>query len=171
MRGLRRRTNLQTKRRLTRFFSLLDVAERILSVFILVLCAVLLVGCGKSESQKLWKAYVEAVNSQNLEAVAKTFYADQLNGSENVNYRTFIENNSDYFANVSSLKIVSYEEVLDKVGIVPLPPYIHNKLEDAERYQTVYSKDKGSAAAPTAGLHFTEDLLTKIKVGTFLFIN
>ena len=84
--------------------------KRILSVFILVLCAVLLVGCGKSESQKLWKAYVEAVNSQNLEAVAKTFYADQLNGSENVNYRTFIENNSDYFANVSSLKTISYEE-------------------------------------------------------------
>ena len=56
-----------------------------------------------------------------------------------------------------------FNEVLDKVGSVPLPPYIHNKLEDVERYQTVYSKDKGSAAAPTAGLHFTKELLEKIK--------
>ena len=46
---------------------------------------------------------------------------------------------------------------------MPLPPYIHEKLEDKERYQTVYSKEKGSAAAPTAGLHFTEDLLKEIK--------
>ena len=56
-----------------------------------------------------------------------------------------------------------FNEVLDKVGTVPLPPYIHNKLEDAERYQTVYSKDKGSAAAPTAGLHFTKELLEEVK--------
>lgn len=56
-----------------------------------------------------------------------------------------------------------FNEVLDRVGIVPLPPYIHNKLEDAERYQTVYSKFKGSAAAPTAGLHFTQELLEEIK--------
>lgn len=55
-----------------------------------------------------------------------------------------------------------FEEVLDKVGIVPLPPYITEKPEDIERYQTVYSKNKGSAAAPTAGLHFTEELLLKI---------
>lgn len=55
-----------------------------------------------------------------------------------------------------------FEEVLDKVGIVPLPPYITEKPGDIERYQTVYSKNKGSAAAPTAGLHFTEDLLLKI---------
>jgi len=56
-----------------------------------------------------------------------------------------------------------FNEVLDKVGIVPLPPYIHNQLEDAERYQTVYSKNKGSAAAPTAGLHFTKELLEEVK--------
>ncbi|WP_294468592.1 tRNA preQ1(34) S-adenosylmethionine ribosyltransferase-isomerase QueA [uncultured Anaerofustis sp.] len=52
---------------------------------------------------------------------------------------------------------------IDKIGTVPLPPYIKEKLDDDERYQTVYSKDKGSAAAPTAGLHFTEELLDKIK--------
>lgn len=56
-----------------------------------------------------------------------------------------------------------FEEVLDRLGEMPLPPYIHEKLEDKERYQTVYSKHEGSAAAPTAGLHFTTELLEKIK--------
>ncbi|WP_160671347.1 tRNA preQ1(34) S-adenosylmethionine ribosyltransferase-isomerase QueA [Clostridium sp. C8-1-8] len=56
-----------------------------------------------------------------------------------------------------------FEQVLDELGQMPLPPYIHEKLDDKERYQTVYSKEKGSAAAPTAGLHFTNDLLEKIK--------
>lgn len=55
-----------------------------------------------------------------------------------------------------------WQEVLDKVGIMPLPPYIHATLEDKERYQTVYSKINGSAAAPTAGLHFTKELLEAI---------
>ena len=54
-------------------------------------------------------------------------------------------------------------EILDKLGEMPLPPYIHEKLEDKDRYQTVYAKNLGSAAAPTAGLHFTEELLEKIK--------
>lgn len=56
-----------------------------------------------------------------------------------------------------------FQEILDKLGNVPLPPYIKEKLEDSERYQTVYSKNPGSVAAPTAGLHFTEDLLEKLK--------
>ncbi|MEW9095128.1 MAG: tRNA preQ1(34) S-adenosylmethionine ribosyltransferase-isomerase QueA [Clostridiaceae bacterium] len=56
-----------------------------------------------------------------------------------------------------------FESVLDKLGQMPLPPYIKEKLEDKEQYQTVYSKERGSAAAPTAGLHFTEKLLNKIK--------
>ena len=54
-------------------------------------------------------------------------------------------------------------EILDKLGTMPLPPYIHEKLKDQSRYQTVYAKYDGSAAAPTAGLHFTKDLLTDIK--------
>ncbi len=54
-------------------------------------------------------------------------------------------------------------EILDKLGTMPLPPYIHEKLEDQSRYQTVYAKEVGSAAAPTAGLHFTTELLEKIK--------
>jgi len=56
-----------------------------------------------------------------------------------------------------------FEEVLDELGEMPLPPYITERLEDKERYQTVYSKEEGSAAAPTAGLHFTEKLLNDIK--------
>ena len=54
-------------------------------------------------------------------------------------------------------------EILEQIGMMPLPPYIHEKLEDGSRYQTVYAKEYGSAAAPTAGLHFTEELLEKIK--------
>ena len=54
-------------------------------------------------------------------------------------------------------------EILEKLGTMPLPPYIHEKLEDQSRYQTVYAKNIGSAAAPTAGLHFTKELLSKIK--------
>lgn len=55
------------------------------------------------------------------------------------------------------------EEELDKIGNIPLPPYIHEKLEDDEEYQTIYSKIRGSSAAPTAGLHFTEKLMQKIR--------
>ena len=54
-------------------------------------------------------------------------------------------------------------EILDKLGMMPLPPYIHEKLMDKDRYQTVYAKNLGSAAAPTAGLHFTKELLKKIE--------
>ena len=56
-----------------------------------------------------------------------------------------------------------FEEVLDKAGTVPLPPYITHKLDDKDRYQTVYAVYKGSVAAPTAGLHFTKELLSKIE--------
>ena len=57
----------------------------------------------------------------------------------------------------------NFFSVLDKVGTMPLPHYITKKLEDKERYQTVYSRELGSAAAPTAGLHFTKELLSKVK--------
>ena len=56
----------------------------------------------------------------------------------------------------------SFMEDLERLGKMPLPPYIHKELEDAERYQTVYSKPRGSAAAPTAGLHFTNELLERL---------
>ena len=56
-----------------------------------------------------------------------------------------------------------FNEILDQIGLMPLPPYIHEELKDRDRYQTVYAKYKGSAAAPTAGLHFTPELLKKIE--------
>ena len=56
-----------------------------------------------------------------------------------------------------------FEEILDRLGEMPLPPYIHEKLQDRSRYQTVYAKNEGSAAAPTAGLHFTPELLDKVR--------
>ena len=56
-----------------------------------------------------------------------------------------------------------FNEILDKIGLMPLPPYIHEELKENDRYQTVYAKYNGSAAAPTAGLHFTDDLLKKIE--------
>lgn len=56
-----------------------------------------------------------------------------------------------------------FEEILDQLGEMPLPPYIHEKLQDRTRYQTVYARHEGSAAAPTAGLHFTPELLEKVK--------
>ena len=56
-----------------------------------------------------------------------------------------------------------FNEILDKIGLMPLPPYIHKELKEKDRYQTVYVKYEGSAAAPTAGLHFTKELLEKIE--------
>ena len=56
-----------------------------------------------------------------------------------------------------------FNEILDKIGLMPLPPYIHESLKEKERYQTVYAKHEGSSAAPTAGLHFTDELLERIK--------
>ena len=56
-----------------------------------------------------------------------------------------------------------FNEILDQIGLMPLPPYIHEELKDNDRYQTVYAKYEGSAAAPTAGLHFTEELLNKLE--------
>ena len=56
-----------------------------------------------------------------------------------------------------------FEEILDRLGETPLPPYIHEKLEDGERYQTVYNREEGSAAAPTAGLHFTKEQMKELE--------
>lgn len=56
-----------------------------------------------------------------------------------------------------------FNEILNEIGLMPLPPYIHEKLKEKDRYQTVYAKYEGSAAAPTAGLHFTDKLFEKLK--------
>lgn len=76
-----------------------------------------------------------------------------------------IENQEEIGGRIIRFSIGSgtLEEELDRIGEVPLPPYIHEKLENDEEYQTIYSKIKGSCAAPTAGLHFTEELMQKIR--------
>lgn len=75
-----------------------------------------------------------------------------------------IVDNTEFGGRIARFKFEGvFEEILDRLGETPLPPYITEQLEDKERYQTVYSRDKGSAAAPTAGLHFTKELLQKVK--------
>lgn len=88
----------------------------------------------------------------------KLIFSDNL-------YADTIENQEEIGGRVIRFHVSqgTLEEELDKIGNVPLPPYIHEKLENDEEYQTIYSKIKGSSAAPTAGLHFTEDLMQKIK--------
>lgn len=74
-----------------------------------------------------------------------------------------LEHLSDGVLKVQFIFDGRFEEILDRIGSMPLPPYITKKLENKEDYQTVYSKEEGSSAAPTAGLHWTDELLQKIK--------
>ena len=64
-----------------------------------------------------------------------------------------------------------FNEILDRIGLMPLPPYIHEELKEKDRYQTVYAKFRGSAAAPTAGLHFTDELLEKLEQKGIIIAN
>lgn len=75
-----------------------------------------------------------------------------------------IVDKTDFGGRIAHFKYnVEFDSILDQIGEMPIPPYIHKKLEDKNKYQTIYAKYKGSAAAPTAGLHFTEELLEEIK--------
>jgi S-adenosylmethionine:tRNA ribosyltransferase-isomerase len=76
---------------------------------------------------------------------------------------TILSKKNDGVTEVSFACDGVFEQVLDELGEMPLPPYIHEKLADKSRYQTVYAREEGSAAAPTAGLHFTPELLAKIE--------
>ena len=88
----------------------------------------------------------------------KLIFSDNL-------YCEVIENQEEIGGRIIRFNVLSgtLEEELDRIGNIPLPPYIHEKLEDDEEYQTIYSKIRGSSAAPTAGLHFTEELMQKIR--------
>lgn len=88
----------------------------------------------------------------------KLIFSDNL-------YCEVIENQEEIGGRIIRFSVHSgtLEEELDRIGNIPLPPYIHEKLEDDEEYQTIYSKIRGSSAAPTAGLHFTEELMQKIR--------
>ena len=75
-----------------------------------------------------------------------------------------IKGDTDFGGKIIEFKFDGvFEDIIDRLGVMPLPPYIHKQYKDKERYQTVYNKITGSSAAPTAGLHFTKDLLEKIK--------
>lgn len=109
---------------------------------------------------------IKRINNTNWECLAKPAkrlkqwaivkFSDELSCE-------ILEDNDIGGKNVRFIFSGNFEEILDRVGVMPLPPYIKKKLENNERYQTVYSKFSGSTAAPTAGLHFTKELLEKIK--------
>ena len=101
-----------------------------------------------------WEVLVRP--GKKLQVGAKINFSDEL-GCEVIEH-------TDFGGRVVRFKYDGiFEEILDRLGETPLPPYITAPLEDKERYQTVYNRERGSAAAPTAGLHFTKELLQKIK--------
>lgn len=103
----------------------------------------------------IWEAMVRPGNK--LHSGAKVILGDGLLRAE------ILETLQDGTRKVKFEYDGIFNEILDKIGLMPLPPYIHESLKDNDRYQTVYAKYEGSAAAPTAGLHFTDELLKKIE--------
>ncbi|SET69541.1 tRNA preQ1(34) S-adenosylmethionine ribosyltransferase-isomerase QueA [Paenibacillus sp. NFR01] len=107
----------------------------------------------KNLGEDRWEALVKP--GKKLKTGAVIVFGDEL--------RAVIEDESDMGGR--TLRFIYqgiFQEILDRLGTMPLPPYIKETLEDRERYQTVYARQEGSAAAPTAGLHFTEELLAQI---------
>ena len=103
----------------------------------------------------IWETRVRPGNK--LHSGAKVIFGDGLLRAE------ILETLQDGTRKVKFEYDGIFNEILDKIGLMPLPPYIHESLKDNDRYQTVYAKYEGSAAAPTAGLHFTDELLKKIE--------
>ena len=103
----------------------------------------------------IWEAMVRP--GSKLHVGAKVIFGDGLLKAE------ILESLPDGTRKVKFSYNGIFNEILDQIGLMPLPPYIHESLKDNDRYQTVYAKFDGSAAAPTAGLHFTEDLLKKME--------
>ena len=76
----------------------------------------------------------------------------------------YVEDRTDFGGRIVKFSYDGvFDDIIDAIGEMPLPPYIHEKLEDPDEYQTVYARERGSAAAPTAGLHFTDELLERIR--------
>ena len=103
----------------------------------------------------IWEAMVRPGNK--LHEGAKVIFGDGLLKAE------ILSTLEDGTRKVKFYYDGIFNEILDKIGLMPLPPYIHESLSDNDRYQTVYAKYEGSAAAPTAGLHFTPELLKRIE--------
>lgn len=109
----------------------------------------------KNMEGNIWEAMVRPGNK--LHVGAKVIFGDGLLKAE------ILETLPDGTRKVKFSYDGIFNEILDKIGLMPLPPYIHESLKDNDRYQTVYAKYDGSAAAPTAGLHFTDELLKEIE--------
>jgi len=107
----------------------------------------------KRVEEDIWEALVKPGKKARIDTIIE--FSDRLRGK-------IIQVKEDGNRYIQFQYEGIFEEILDELGTMPLPPYIKEKLQDQERYQTVYSKVKGSAAAPTAGLHFTEELLSRI---------
>lgn len=118
-------------------------------------CEVLLL---RQHEQNVWEALVRP--GRRLKVGARINFSDMLEGEI---VEIVEDGNRILRFSFDTARYTSIYEVLHKIGSMPLPPYITEKLSDNERYQTVYAKVEGSAAAPTAGLHFTEELLEKIR--------
>ena len=103
----------------------------------------------------IWEAMVRPGNK--LHIGAKVIFGDGLLKAE------IIDTTEDGTRKVKFSYNGIFNEILDKIGLMPLPPYIHEELKDKNRYQTIYAKYNGSAAAPTAGLHFTDELFRKLE--------
>lgn len=109
----------------------------------------------KNIEGNIWEAMVRPGNK--LHIGAKVIFGDGLLTAE------ILDTTEDGTRKVKFTYDGIFNEILDQIGLMPLPPYIHESLKDNDRYQTVYAKYEGSAAAPTAGLHFTPELLKKIE--------
>lgn len=127
-----------------------------------------LYGYKSSTGAKIEILLQKRIDLHNWEVIAKPTKRLSI-GTEivfNENIKCFVTEKGDYGACKIKFEYVdtkSFEEHLLEIGTMPLPPYIKEKLKNQERYQTVYSKVEGSSAAPTAGLHFTPELIEKIK--------
>lgn len=125
-----------------------------------------LIGTKADTGAKVEIFIIKRINLTDWEALAKP--AKRLKTGTIVKFNDelsceILGDNNIQGKNVRFIFNGTFEDVLSRAGVMPLPPYIKEKLEDAERYQTVYSKTNGSTAAPTAGLHFTPELLDKIR--------
>ena len=109
----------------------------------------------KNRQGDIWEAMVRP--GHKLHSGAKVVFGDGILKA------TILETLNDGTRKVEFEYTGIFNEILDKIGLMPLPPYIHESLKDKDRYQTVYAKYNGSAAAPTAGLHFTDELLKEIE--------
>jgi len=117
----------------------------------------------KNLEEDIWEAMVRPGAKLKIGAKAYFFEKDLENAdiSENILEAEILDILEDGLRKVRFKYDGIFNEILDKIGTMPLPPYITERLEKEESYQTVYAKNLGSAAAPTAGLHFTEELLKK----------